>query len=145
MVRLSRQIQFVGNRYKNARMISNCASVIGNEKRNSLRIATYACQVLGIFVIIVACIINLSIGSDKESLWSSLLGSAIGYLLPSPKLSKKDDPFLSNPSLKFIDAVLPEQRCDTLHDETENYERVDGGMGSGTNGDIVSEIVVKRA
>ena len=126
-------------------MISNCASISSNGKRNSLRIATYTCQVLGIFIIIVACIVNLSIGSDKESLWSSLLGSAIGYLLPSPKLSKKDDAFLSNPSLKFIDAVLPEQRCDTLQDEIEKYQRVDGGMGSGSNGDIVSEIMVKRA
>lgn len=58
------------------------------------------------------------------------------------ELGRKDDAFLSNPSLEFIDAVLPKQCCDLLHDWTENYQRVTWEVGSGSDGD--SEIVVKR-
>ena len=121
-------------------MSSACLSLNSVGKRSRLRIATYVCQVTAIFIIIVACIVNLSLNSDKEALWSSLLGSAIGYLLPAPKL--KDDALLSNPSLQLIDDLLPGQHSNTLHDEIASVDRVDGRMGSGIGGDFVSEIVV---
>ena len=119
---------------------SACLSLNSVGKRSRLRIATYVCQVTAIFIIIVACIVNLSLNSDKEALWSSLLGSAIGYLLPAPKL--KDDALLSNPSLQLIDDLLPGQHSNALHDEIASINRVDGRVGSGISGDIVSEIVV---
>ena len=60
----------------------------------------YICQVIVIIGVIVACIVNLSIGNnDKDSLWATLLSASVGYLLPNPKLpkyKKKDDAFLPN-------------------------------------------------
>ena len=59
----------------------------------------YYCQVLLIYIVVVACLINLSIGGNNSSLWSSLLSGSVGYLLPSPKIKlKKDEPLLPNPS-----------------------------------------------
>jgi len=57
----------------------------------------YFCQVIAIYTIIIACIINLSLGSDKDSLWASMLSGCLGYLLPAPKIQKKKD-----------DALLPD-------------------------------------
>ena len=51
----------------------------------------YFTQITGIFIIIIACLVNLSLGTDKDSLWSSLLSANIGFLLPSPSLPKKKD------------------------------------------------------
>ena len=59
----------------------------------------YFCQIIVIVGVVIACIVNLSIGSnDKDSLWSSLLSASVGYLLPNPKLpkKKKDVEFLPN-------------------------------------------------
>lgn len=55
----------------------------------------YFCQVVAIYIIIIACIVNLSLGTDKDSLWASMLSGCIGYLLPSPKIRKhKNEPLL---------------------------------------------------
>jgi hypothetical protein len=54
----------------------------------------YFCQVIAIYLIIIACVINLSLGSDKDSLWSSLLSGSLGYLLPSPKIRRRNDTLL---------------------------------------------------
>jgi hypothetical protein len=59
----------------------------------------YFCQVVAIYIIIIACIVNLSLGSDKDSLWASMLSGCIGYLLPSPKIQKnKNDALLHDPA-----------------------------------------------
>ncbi len=61
----------------------------------------YFCQVVVIFGVVIACIVNLSLGStDKDSLWASLLSASVGYLLPSPKIRKhiKDESLLPHPT-----------------------------------------------
>lgn len=53
----------------------------------------YGVQVVGILLIIITCLLNLSIPNlhnDKlEKLWVGLLFSSIGYLLPNPSLKKR--------------------------------------------------------
>ena len=50
----------------------------------------YCVQVVILYIVILTCLINLSIGkSDLNALWISLLSSCIGYLLPSPYISKR--------------------------------------------------------
>ena len=46
-------------------------------------------QTLIIFTVIVSCIYNLS-KEDRvdETLWSTLLASCLGYMLPAPKIRK---------------------------------------------------------
>lgn len=51
----------------------------------------YFFQIIAIYIIIIACIVNLSVGTDKDSLWASLLSGSLGYLLPNPKIQKKKD------------------------------------------------------
>ena len=47
-------------------------------------------QALIIFTVIVSCIYNLSKPDRKdETLWSTLLASCLGYMLPAPTISKK--------------------------------------------------------
>ena len=43
-------------------------------------------QAILIYIICIACIINLSIGSEHSSVWVSLLSASLGYILPSPKI-----------------------------------------------------------
>ena len=45
-------------------------------------------QVVLIYIVCITCIINLSIGNGNSNLWTSLLSGSLGYILPSPKLSK---------------------------------------------------------
>lgn len=48
----------------------------------------YFCQMIIVYIIIIASIVNLSIKNGSTELWISLLSSCIGYALPSPKLKK---------------------------------------------------------
>ena len=71
-------------------------SSIGTKKR--LSIVAYVCQVAAIFVVIVGCVINLSIGDDKSALWASLLSEALGYLLRAPNIKKNESSLLPEAS-----------------------------------------------
>lgn len=51
-------------------------------------------QIIVIYFVIGVSLVNLSIGNGDSNLWSALLCSSFGYLLPSP-------------SLKYNDNVLP--------------------------------------
>lgn len=53
----------------------------------------YISQIIGIYLVIITCLLNLSIQNSKTELWSSLLSASIGYLLPNPSL-KRDKLFL---------------------------------------------------
>ena len=49
----------------------------------------YFSQIILIYLIIVTCIINLSLRNADSNLWTALLSSCIGYILPSPKFKDK--------------------------------------------------------
>lgn len=56
-------------------------------------------QVVIIYIVILSCIVNLSLQLGNQALWSSLLSGCLGYILPSPKFSKKrNDALLRNAS-----------------------------------------------
>lgn len=47
-------------------------------------------QALVIFTVIIACIYNLSkTERPNETLWSTLLASCLGYMLPAPYIKKQ--------------------------------------------------------
>lgn len=48
----------------------------------------YYTQVAVVYTVIVVCVVNLCLTSGDSVLWSSLLSSCIGYLLPNPKPPK---------------------------------------------------------
>ena len=48
-------------------------------------------QVIILYVVICVSLANLSLENGNQSLWSSLLAGSLGYLLPSPSITKKPD------------------------------------------------------
>ena len=58
-------------------------------KRVPQREIIFFCQVIIIYGVIVAAIVNLSIQNGDHVLWTALLSSCLGYLLPSPSLKDK--------------------------------------------------------
>ena len=47
-------------------------------------------QVFAVYIVISISLYNLIKGDSNKELWISLLSSSVGYLLPSPILSKKN-------------------------------------------------------
>lgn len=49
----------------------------------------FCCQMTVIFIVVIASIYNLSSnGNEKTELWTALLSSSLGYVLPSPRLRR---------------------------------------------------------
>ena len=46
-------------------------------------------QVIILYLIILCCLTNITLESKNFNLWSTLLASSIGYLLPSPRLKTR--------------------------------------------------------
>ena len=46
-------------------------------------------QVTILYIVINTCIVNLSIGSETSNLWTALLSSSLGYLLPNPSMKER--------------------------------------------------------
>ena len=51
----------------------------------------YFCQVPMVYIVVITGIVNLCISYKNTCLWSSLVSGSIGYLLPSPSISKKKE------------------------------------------------------
>lgn len=49
----------------------------------------YITQVVIIYMVVITCIINLSLSNGDSNLWTALLSSSLGYMLPNPSLKKK--------------------------------------------------------
>ena len=69
----------------------------------------YFSQIFVITIVIVTCIVNLSISKDHETLWTALLSSCLGYILPAPKLQNDTDV-----TKQQQHETLPVQHADTL-------------------------------
>lgn len=48
----------------------------------------YFCQTLLIFIVVITSIVNLTLDHEEGKLWTALLSSCLGYILPNPKLKK---------------------------------------------------------
>lgn len=48
----------------------------------------FFCQVILIYIVTIISIVNLTRGVGESALWASLLGSALGNILPSPTIKK---------------------------------------------------------
>ena len=51
----------------------------------------FLCQVLVLFTVILISIYNLTTGHENSHLWTALLSSYLGYLLPNPTLRRNGD------------------------------------------------------
>ena len=60
-----------------------------NLSSNTADIIAFLFQVVAVYIVIIISLLNLTRGSDNKELWVSLLSSSVGYLLPTPILTKK--------------------------------------------------------
>ena len=60
-----------------------------NLSSNTADIIAFLFQVVAVYIVIVISLLNLTRGSDNKEPWVSLLSSSVGYLLPTPILTKK--------------------------------------------------------
>ena len=51
----------------------------------------FLCQVLVLFTVILVSIYNLTTCHENSNLWTALLSSSLGYLLPNPTLRRNGD------------------------------------------------------
>ena len=51
----------------------------------------FLCQIVVLYTVIVISIYNLTVGHDDSNLWTALLSSSLGYLLPNPTLRRNDN------------------------------------------------------
>ena len=51
----------------------------------------FLCQVVVLYTVILISIYNLTTGNGDSNLWTALLSSSLGYLLPNPTLRRNDD------------------------------------------------------
>ena len=51
----------------------------------------FLCQVVVLYTVILISIYNLTTGHDNSNLWTALLSSSFGYLLPNPNLRRNGD------------------------------------------------------
>ena len=49
----------------------------------------FLCQVLILYTVIMVSIYNLTVNSENSTLWTALLSSCLGYLLPNPTIKSK--------------------------------------------------------
>ena len=58
----------------------------------------FLCQVLILYMVILINVYNLTTGHDNCNLWTALMSSALGYLLPNPTLRRNGATYLTLPS-----------------------------------------------
>ena len=122
---------------------AGCRGLLLHGKR--LQFVSYASQVVVIFTVVVACLVNLSLGDDKSALWSSLLSLALGCMLPNPKLRRhvKQHQLLPSPTFQLQSPVLSGQHHDALHNSLAENGGTDGRIvGMRLSRDDVHENVV---
>jgi len=49
----------------------------------------FICQVVVLYIVILTCIVNLSLKNGDSNLWTALLSSSLGIMLPQPTLTSK--------------------------------------------------------
>lgn len=57
---------------------------------NKPDVVLFVVQVILIFVVVCISLTNLSFGCDNPNLWTVLLTSCLGYIMPNPKIKVND-------------------------------------------------------
>ena len=50
--------------------------------------ALFFSQILVLSIVIIVCLVNISLGNGDDKLWISLGSSALGIILPNPRLKE---------------------------------------------------------
>ena len=63
--------------------------------------AVFFSQVILIYTVVITCILNLSLTKDNSNLWTALLSSCLGYILPSPSIKSNAPKILDTSNFSF--------------------------------------------
>lgn len=66
--------------------------VIGGRRLPKLEMV-FLCQIVLIYVVTLTCVVNLTMGNGNSNLWTALLSSCLGYMLPSPSPLPREKTF----------------------------------------------------
>ena len=76
----------------------------------------FLCQVVVLYTVIVVSIYNLTVGHGDSTLWTALLSSSLGYLLPNPSMKRDDGVcFLPSFTKQLVDGHTPEQYVGSVY------------------------------
>lgn len=50
--------------------------------------AVFITQILILYIVIITSLANLTLGNEPNTLWTALLSSCLGYMLPNPNIKK---------------------------------------------------------
>jgi len=83
----------------------------------------YCSQLSVTFVIVVVALLNLTFAnSDDTCLWTTLIGAALGYLVPNPTFPAKHESIPPDAAVEQLDGLLPGEHSRSIHDETEQHD-----------------------
>ena len=79
---------------RGARMNKGISTSTGNQwtlfgRRTQQSKVVYFTQATILYILIITSLVNITLESKNLNLWSTLLASAIGYLLPAPQLKER--------------------------------------------------------
>jgi hypothetical protein len=77
------------NNWKERQTEHLCTSWVTCGKKTPRSEVVFVCQVLILYTVIVVSIYNLTVESENSTLWTALLSSCLGYLLPNPTIKTK--------------------------------------------------------
>lgn len=64
--------------------VESASQVSGTVKKSDLILFTF--QISLVFVISLCSLVNLTLGIGNQNLWTALLTSCLGYVMPNPKI-----------------------------------------------------------
>ena len=82
----------------------------------------YCCQLIVVFVVIAVALFNLTFKDEDTDtcLWSSLISGSLGYLVPSPTLSRNES-ILSDATIE-LDGVLSPEHGGSIYNESDQSD-----------------------
>lgn len=66
-------------------MPGESASQVSHHVKRSA-IIRFAAQIILLFIVCLVALVNLTIGNGNQTLWTALLTSCLGYMMPNPKI-----------------------------------------------------------
>lgn len=64
---------------------------VGSLRRIRPEVVIFAAQVILLFIVVIVSLVNLSIDNGNTNLWTAILTSCLGYMLPHPNIRKAKD------------------------------------------------------
>ena len=104
------------------------------------------CQVVVLYTVIVVSIYNLTVGHGDSTLWTALLSSSLGYLLPNPSMKRDDGVwFLPSFTKQLVNGHTPEQYVGAVYHKPTATDKSTWRLGVWAHRDTLPARLVQRS